>query len=72
MKTFLNSSMQSDDNRIKIDGYNLIRSGHPSDSKKMEYLFSYKEHVPLVKRGNISTLGNFLVMEICSKSEKCF
>ena len=38
----------------------------------MEYLFSYKEHIPLVKRDNISILDNFLVMEICLKSEKCF
>ena len=64
--------MQSNDNRIKIDGYDLIRSGHPSNSKKMEYLFFYKEHIPLVKRDNISTLDNFLVMEICLKREKCF
>ena len=63
--------MQSDDNRIKIDRYNLITSGHSSDSKK-KYLFSYKEHIPLVKRDNISTLDNFSVMEIYSKSEKCF
>ena len=52
--------MQSDDNKIKIDGYNLIKSDHPSDSKKMVFFC------------NISTLDNFLVMEICSKSEKCF
>ena len=31
-ETFLNSSIPSDDNRITIDGYNLIRSDHPSDS----------------------------------------
>ena len=34
LETFLNSSIQSDDNRIKIDGYNSIRPDHPSDSKK--------------------------------------
>ena len=33
-ETFLNFSILSDDNRIKIDGYNLIISDHPSDSKK--------------------------------------
>ena len=30
-ENFLNSSIQSDDNRIKLDGYDLIRSDHPSD-----------------------------------------
>ena len=33
-ETFLNSPIQSDDNRIKLGGYNLIRSDHPSDSKR--------------------------------------
>ena len=32
--TFLDSSIQSDDKRIKIDGYNLTRPDHPSDLKK--------------------------------------
>ena len=40
--------------------------------KKVEYVFSYKEHIPVVKRDNISTLDNFLVTEICSKYGKCF
>ena len=33
-ETFLNSSIQNDDNKLKIDGYNLIRRDHPSDSKQ--------------------------------------
>ena len=30
-ETFLNSSIPSDNNRIRIDGYNLIRLDHPRD-----------------------------------------
>ena len=30
-ETFLNSSIQNDDHKLKIHGYNLIRSDHPSD-----------------------------------------
>ena len=41
-ETFLNSSIQNDDHKLKIDGYNLIRSDHPSDSKKMESVFIIK------------------------------
>ena len=55
-ETFLNSSIQGDDNRTKIDGYNLIKSDHPSDSKKGEVCIYYKEHIPLVKRDDICTL----------------
>ena len=42
METFLNSSIQSDDNRIKIDRYKLVRSDHPSDSKKDGVCFTIK------------------------------
>ena len=41
-ETFLNSSIQNDDHKLKIDGYNLIRSDHPSDSKKVESVFIIK------------------------------
>ena len=68
-ETFLNSSILSDDNRIKIDGYNLIRSDHSSDSKKGEVCIYYKEHIPLILRDDINTC---LVTEIRSKNEKCF
>ena len=33
-ETFLNSFIQNDDHKLKIDGCNLIRSDHGSDSKK--------------------------------------
>ena len=48
LETFLNSSIQSNDNRIKIDGYNLIRSGHPSHSKKGGVRIWYKEHISVL------------------------
>ena len=34
-ETFLKSSILIDDKKIRIDGYNLIISDHPSDSKKV-------------------------------------
>ena len=71
-ETFLNSSIKSNDDRISFDGYNLIRSGHPSDSKRSGVCIYYKEHIPLIKRDNICTLDNCLVMEIQSKGQKYF
>ena len=70
-ETFLNSSILSHDNRIKIDGYNLIRSDHPSDSKKGGVCIYYNEHIPLILRDGINTLDNCLVTEIRSQNEKC-
>ena len=57
---------------ILIDGYNLIRSDYPSDSKKGGVCIYYKEHIPLIKRDDICTLDNCLVTEIRSQREKCF
>ena len=68
----MNSSIQSDDDIIKTDGYNLIRSDHPSDSKRCGVCIYYKEHIPLIKRDDLCTLDNCLVTEIRSQNEKCF
>ena len=71
-ETFLNSSIQNDDHKLKIDGYNLIRSDHPSDSKKGGVCIYYKEHITLIRRDDLCTLDNCLVTEIRSQNEKCF
>ena len=71
-ESFLNSSILSDDNRIKIDGYNLIRSDHPSDSKNGGVCIYYKEHIPLILRDDINPLDNCVAAEIRSQNEKCF
>ena len=71
-ETFLNSSLDSEDDRLKIEGYNLIRSDHPSVSNKAGVCFYYKEHIPLVRRDDLCTLSNCLVSEIRLENEKCF
>ena len=71
-ETFLNYSIQTNDGRISIDGYSLIRADHPSDSKRGGVCIYYKEHIPLIKRDNICNLVNCLVTEIRSQGEKCF
>ena len=48
-ETFLNSSIQTNNNRISIDGYNLMGADHPSDSEKYRVCIYYKEHIPLIK-----------------------
>ena len=63
-ETFLNFSIQNDDDRIKIEGYNLIRSDQASDSKKGRVCIYYKEHISIIKRDDISIIDNFLVTEI--------
>ena len=71
-ETFLNSSLYSEDDRLKIEGYNLIRSDHLSGSKKGGVCVYYKEHIPLVRRDDLCTVSNCLVTEIRLEKEKCF
>ena len=71
-EAFLNSSIESNDNSISIDGYNLIISDHPSDSKRGVVCIYYKEHSPLIKQDDICTLGNCSVTEIRSEGETYF
>ena len=71
-ETFLNCSIDSSDRRTLIERHNLIRSDHPSDSKRGSVCISYKEHIPLIKRDDICTLDNCLVTEIHSQRENVF
>ena len=50
----------------------MLRADHPSDSKRGGVCIYYKEHIPLIKRDDISTLDNCLVTEIRSQGEKSF
>ena len=71
-ETFLNCSLESEDGRLKIKIYKLIRSDHPSGSKKGGVCVYYKEHIPLVKRDDLCILSNCLVTEIRLENQKFF
>ena len=71
-ETFLNSSIPIDDNRLSIPGYSIMRADHPSNTKRGSLCLSYKEHFPIIRRDDISTLKECLVAEITVKNEQCF
>ena len=71
-ETFLNFSIESNDDRISTNGYNLIKGDHLSDSKRGGVCIYCKEHIPLIKRDDVCTLDNCLMTEICSQGEKSF
>ena len=43
-ETFLNSSLNNEDDRLKIEGYNFIRADHPSGLKRGVCVY-YKVHI---------------------------
>ena len=46
-KMFLDSNILSDGNNLKIPGYNLVRSDHPSNKKRGGVCIYYKSYMPL-------------------------
>ena len=70
--TFLNFSIQNNDEKLKSHGYNLIRSDHPSDSKKVESVCVINKHISFIRRDSLCTLDKCLVTETQSPSGKYF
>ena len=55
-----------------INGYSLLRADHPSNSKHGGVCLYFKEHLPFIRRNNLSILQECLVTEIIVDNEKCF
>ena len=56
-ETYLDSTVPLDDVNLVISGYNLIRSDHPSNTKRGDVCLYYKNYLPL-RILNISYLKN--------------
>ena len=46
-ETYLDSNILPDDSNLKIPGYNLVRSDHPSNKKRGGVCIYYKSYLPL-------------------------
>ena len=68
-ETFLNSSFESSDKDLMIEGYNLIRSDHPSNTKRGGVCIYYKESLA-VRIVNITSLTECLVCEVTIQNKK--
>ena len=71
-ETFLDSTVSQHDENIMINGYSLLRADHPSNSKRGGVGLYSKEHLPLIRRNELSILRECLVTEIIVDNEKCF
>ena len=70
-ETFLDSSIPIDDNRLSVPGYSMMRSDHPSNTKRGGVCLYYKKHLPIIRRDDISNLQECLVTEITVKNKRC-
>ena len=62
-ETFLNSSLQNDDDSLVLNGYKLVRADNPSDLKRGGVCIYFKESLP-IKVLNITNLHECLVCEL--------
>ena len=56
IETFLHSSLENDDDRISISGYNLLRTDHPSNTKRGCVCIYYKGHPPIIEKNDLCQL----------------
>ena len=68
-ETFLNFSFESNDKDLLIIGYNLIRSGHPSNAKRGGVCIYYKESLA-VCIVSITSLTEYLVCKVTIQNKK--
>ena len=63
-ETYLNSPQSGNDPALNLQGYELVRSDHPSNTKRGGVCMYYKEHLPLKVRNDISSLSECIVVEL--------
>ena len=68
-EAFLNSSFESNDKNLMIEDYNLIRSDHPSNTKRSGVCICYKKSLA-VRTVNITSLTECLVREVTIQNKK--
>ena len=57
---------------LDLQGYAMIRSDHPSNTKRGGVCIYYKEHLPFVRRDDITSLDECIVGVIKVKKSKFF
>ena len=54
-ETFLDSSVDSSYDGLNINGYTLVLSDYPSNTRRGGVAVYHKDHLPLIRRNDIST-----------------
>ena len=68
---FLTSSFESNGKDLMIEGYSLIRSYHPSNTKRSSFCIYYKESLA-VRFVNITSSTEYLICEVTIQNKKWY
>ena len=71
-ETFLDSTIDLNDENVNIDGYSILRADHPSNNKRRGVCIYFKQTLPLIRRDDLSTMQETIVTEISVENETCF
>ena len=69
-ETYLDSTIQSDNNNLEIPRYNLVRSDHPSNNKRGGVCIYYKASLPL-RVIDICFLQECIIFEMMIDGKQC-
>ena len=69
-ETFLDSAISNNDDKLQIPAYTLIRSDHPSNTKRGGVCIHYKSSLPLRVK-NIGYLHECLRFDLQSGDKTC-
>ena len=69
-ETYLDSTIQSDNNNLEIPGHNLVRSDHPSNNKRSGVCIYYKASLPL-RVIDICFLQECRIFEVLIGDKQC-
>lgn len=70
-EAYCDSSVENIYGRLKIKGYTFVRSDHPPTMRGGAAI-CYKNHLPGIRRKDISFLNKRIILEIHLASNKCF
>ena len=62
-ETFLDSSVDNNYDEWNINGYTLVRSDHPSNTKRGGAAIYYKDHPSVIRRNDIPSLNESIVLK---------
>ena len=71
-ETFLDSSIETNNPKLNIPGYNLLRSDHLSNIKRGGVCMFYKDYLPVIRCDDLCALTESIVVEVNSGTKSLF
>ena len=71
-ETFLDSSIKTNNPKLNIPGYNLLRSDHPSNIKRGGVCMCYKDYLPVIRCDDLCALTECIVAKVNSETKSLF